>query len=256
MDSDIIYTNLIKYLSNKNLYLLKLNPEKDRIRICKRIFNEINSRLYKLFLDVNPIDIKKCFPKFLKIFKDYHFFISGSFMVQCILQEKWLSSDIDIYIPIGAENQNSPIHHKISKKLFNFFLNDVDAVGRVSWPAEKPIKYHIDNIQEIEEVFFMIKPENKKKDIPDIVKMQFIYVSIDPNVESIEKFIDTNFDFDICKNFYTFDKKYNRYHLKTKDISNIFQKKIKFNYTANKEWSKNRCTKYINRGFTLTNSMD
>jgi len=70
---------------------------------CKTIFdkydayliNKINARLEKIFGD-RLSDLKKLMQKLMCI-------ISGSFVLQCMLDEEWRGSDIDFYVPIRGD---------------------------------------------------------------------------------------------------------------------------------------------------------
>ena len=67
------------------------------------IIKEINSRLFEIF--------KNKLSDFKKSLVSTGAMISGSFILQCILNEKWRKYDIDIYLPIknnGTINYNEP----------------------------------------------------------------------------------------------------------------------------------------------------
>lgn len=214
--------------------------------IQKDINESIDANIYKLILKYQGI-------------------ISGSYALKHRIGAKWQCDDIDVYLPAYNFIKPADVHYK-----YFAFVNEVlNSRGNTSKPCqcetgsesrrEGAPTYNMTNIDEI------INIEQKNG-----IKLQFIFVKVDPF-----EFIKDNFDFDFCK--VCFRPEENRFDSNSAGgsaplpptaraavaiagrIDQAYMDKIsKYNmddsysvYRAAK--TMDRISKYIARGFTITN---
>ena len=198
----------------------------------KSIIRSINNRLRSI-LDGN-------LNKFKKILQDTQSIISGSFIMQCILDEHWQKSDIDIFIS----------HEEIGKRLVH---------KKIKNPA-----YPEDEFTPLED-FLFIKTRWKdghksdRYDYSSFIKWvrdyrlkNYIFQTIQLiwKKENLYDYILQTFDFDICKNAYGIDKNGNEY-IKIFNLKNLLNKETNFAFKGNVEKSMDRYLKYKERGFNF-----
>lgn len=155
--------------------------------------------------------------------------ITGSYLIQCVLNEKWEESDIDIFIPY-KEGFLSPSNNKSS--MVDQWIYDNGGTFNGYQESER-----YGNPVGSDEVIFFIR--NYKF---NGFNVQTILVDHD----NIEEYVNDNFDFDICKNVYKGGS-----YLKFKDIGSILRKKFNFDYANNIRSSAKRKFKYQQRGFEI-----
>jgi hypothetical protein len=156
--------------------------------------------------------------------------ISGSFIIQAILDETWDKSDIDVFIPI--RNMKSPSDNP-SSEIEEWLLNDVKTPMRgyyaaCRYGANMTGGHHIQWIRNFELNGSMIQ-----------------LVHVDVTADEIEQYILNSFDFSICKNVYSVDK------LVVTDMDGILTKSFNFAYAGNIFGSIRRMQKYSERGFKI-----
>jgi len=224
--SDIL-NELFKYIKIVDIYNLSLTSKyyHDIIKIEQHIIKEIHSRLYKIFVE----DLYK-FKELLKIING---FISGSFIIQCILGDEFVSVDIDIYIPTSKKNITDKEYPNPNIDIFHNFIYKYLPVS-----YEASI-YGDVNVGCVTDYF---KYDYGHKAL-DNIQVQLIEFEGSSNL----KFIDTNFDFDICKNIYSGD------NLIIKNMYNICNKIIDLKNILCTEEVNRRYIKYKSRGFTFIN---
>jgi hypothetical protein len=183
--------------------------------------------------------------------------ISGSLILQILLDEKWENSDIDFY-RYGTKRRNWDDYHS--------FLYSINPVERED--------YYTDN------KYKLLKPNDHYQVLPISSRKYFIkftkgsgatvnYIIIQPNnkknIKNCDEFIDILFDFDFCKNIFTGKK------LIIKNLDSIINKqcRLNLNHYSLKVHGKNlidldkncymnmlkiknkRVEKYRNRGFKV-----
>lgn len=151
-------------------------------------------------------------------------FISGSFIIQCILDHYYNDSDLDIYIPIK--------NYKETIITYNF---------KNSKTTSQSVSYRdFDDVKICRVVNYQFNNN----------KMQLIYVEIDKDRQSIIDYLTDYFDLDICKNFYRPNDLY------IQNLSQIVTQKLYFKI-QNTHWNlakfMSRANKYRERGFELIN---
>lgn len=212
LSQDVIQI-IMCYLDNKTIWLLKKNKI-----INSRIANEII--IYNAIENINK-KINKLLtiePFFNNILNFKNVYISGSFILQCILDERYIFSDIDIYTNniqiinlLNTKDIQNIICDYNPARVYDIYLNDTNIVD----------------------------------------KLQIIYIE----TKNIYKSINKYFDFDFLKNIYNYKKKklfiFNIESVMDK-ISNIYD----VNLFKNKEYYKiknkiKRIGKYEGRGFNI-----
>ena len=156
--------------------------------------------------------------------------ISGSFIIQAILDEKWENSDIDVFIPV--RHLKSP-HDNPTSEIEEWLLNDVkipmmDYYAACRYGDNMVGGHHIQWIRNF-------------KLNGSIIQL----VHVDVSADKIEQYILNSFDFSVCKNVYSVGK------LVVTDINGILAKSFNFAYAGNIFGSLNRMKKYSERGFKI-----
>jgi len=155
--------------------------------------------------------------------------ISGSFILQCVLNEFWDSSDIDIYV----ENNSKTRMKNGNLELFN---NLLDSKSYNTFPSKYP--GFDDKIEEIMN-YEILKPNGGGQ------RLQVINVNVSKNYTMRDHKKNTGFD--ICKNILSFNKDKSLF-LEFKNLSEIMYKCTTFSILDIEDfWY--RLEKYTNRGF-------
>ncbi len=198
---------------------------------CYKYVSTIN-RSDKIFRDIfnDRVD------KFKYILEKTSAIISGSVVIQTILDEKWNDSDIDIYIPVGNMTYESPSENPSSlleKWLYKnkYKMDSYHAANRYG-----------NNMTKGYQILFI------RNYLINGYKLQIINVNV--SRENLEDFIISNYDFDICKNILRL--KNGAYELKIKSLKSIINKNFNFSYKGNILSSLLRKVKYEKRGFKIT----
>jgi hypothetical protein len=222
------------------------------------IMIEIERRLRNIFKDK--------YDQFIQLMTDYNIVISGSFIMQCMLGEDW-SSDLDLFYDqdptinfygepyevshqkmldqmgkLGIEkflNEGEMYHYSNNfkiKNLINYNVNQYKVQLVCIHPTEL---YVIDNLSHYYDEDHVLSHTYKLIEYP---KDEFI--------GRINKYLITEFDFDVCTNFYYVEKGISK--LKLNNVAGIFEKKICLLTTGiNKYIIRSRLNKYKDRGFTF-----
>lgn len=200
---------------------------------CKQLFGniymkKINNRLEDIFSDNTA--------KFLKLLDDENAYISGSFILQCLMNEHFNGSDIDIFLPDRHINHvySNPSTGRGFSPVEDLLYKDLG----YEWKDGNEYGSHIETKQ-FKISFIRTYAKNN-------VNIQFIHVG---NSDTKE-FIANTFDFNICKNIYR-----NKY-LYVDSFEDIIYKETKFKYALHSGNSVERCAKYQKRGFIFTNLND
>jgi hypothetical protein len=163
------------------------------------------------------------YDRFVKAMVQAKGVLSGSFLIQCILDEKWDNSDIDLYV--GNEESDKIIHKFFGIDGEDYYNGYYRRLG------------HIENISN-----FNIKPMDYYY---DYVKVQVVQVKTDKKYSLWDHIRNTGFD--ICKNMLYFDKKGNM-QLKLENLQGIVNKQIVFTILDTDDFLF-RMKKYSYRGF-------
>ena len=199
-----------------------------------------NLDLPKLFPFMINEKLKTVFGKDVGIIKKYlndnKVVISGSFIVQALLDENWDNSDIDFYVPTEVlENE-----YLISKPN-TIELPDIDLT------QGDDFSYQYLNTKEV----LYIKDMKYK----NIHKLQFLCLDksgiIDDNYyyDSLWDYMCRSFDFNICKCMYYL--KDGKEYIEIDDYKSIYSKIIEV-FKPNTFTLIGRIHKYLNRGFTFS----
>lgn len=236
--TDYFYYNIITRLTPLDLLNLKrtnkLFSSIVTFSIMKKlILYYINKRLLLIFGE-NTNKIKE-------ILNNTKTVISGSFLIQCILNEYWNDSDIDIYSPV-VSNKKCFIDHDNPFTDIEKFLHE---------------KYRFTNTSDAHRYGDALS--NNRTDIKwvrtyqnSINKIQIIQVEVENNFSKLKEFIHNTFDFNICKNIYYIDN--NKENISIFNLLNVLNKTEKFKTKYNLKSSMTRCLKYRNRGFDIHNN--
>jgi len=236
---DPFYYNILEYLSNDDIYNLSQTcqyyKEQLNLSIIKRqTLKEINKRFNELFSNNTQ--------EFKKIIKELECVVTGSFILQSLLSVYWKDTDVDIYIEVNKEDDKS-------KTILDYFLTD-----KMDYKIVKTTSSYSESIAGIHEV-----RTYDKKDSP--YKIQLIIVNIKDSIQNyvegindIHKYVNGNFDFDICKNIYSINQD-NRETLSIYKINDILSRKTKFALNDRNRIGSSieRCKKYQKRGFDFVN---
>lgn len=226
---DPFYYNIINNLKSDDLYNLSQTCQYYKINlnlslIKRQTIKEINNKFQELFSNQTT--------DFKKIIKELECVVTGSFILQSILGLFWQETDMDIYIDVKKEDEKS-------KTILDYFLTD-----KMGYKIIKHTSSYVKSLIGINEV-----RTYDKKNSP--YKIQLIVVSTEMNLHD---YVNSNFDFDICKNIYSIDHN-NRELLSVYKINEILSRKTKFALNDRNRIgsSVERCKKYQKRGFNFTN---
>jgi len=239
------YVNILKFMDfyqyieiNKYIrYIIETFNYYTKIKeIPQGLYEKICSQ--KLEYKLRKI-IGERFDEFKEIMEQTESIISGSFVLQCIMNKKWKKcnitnkqSDIDIYTNIELNNEIDQLDKldKCIKKIYNSkYWNKFDS------------HYKINNIIQVNKYYDHIDSRNQ-------YDIDIIYTT---NNTIIKEFINNNFDIDICKSICYV--KNNEFIIEINSIENIINQIFTINFTNknNLEKTYERMHKYINRGFKL-----
>jgi hypothetical protein len=207
----------------------------------KRLINfKINSRLKNVF--------KEKFLSFKNFMKQYKCVIGGSFILQCILNEKWdkeyKRSDIDLYISDRLEDESCKYFESIGYYGPRFD----DRNGKYNMP--NIIKWYwnydksfidLNNKEFYNNRMYLNTP------------IQVIGLKLKENysdINNILAYLTINYDLSICKNCYYYD---DRDHIILSNLDNIFNKVTTLDIEHILPETINRIKKYESRGFKILN---
>ena len=209
---------------------------------------DINTSTQSIQKDINESIDANIYKLILK----YQGIISGSFALKHLIGAKWLCDDIDVYLPACDFIKPAGVHYKY----FEFVNEVLNSRGNTSKPcpcdtgAESrrgdAATYNMTNIDEI------INIEQKNG-----IKLQFIFVKVDPF-----EFIKDNFDFDFCKvcfrpesgSWSEVDANPNAGKIDQAYMDKIGKYDMDDSYSVYRAAkTMDRISKYIARGFTITN---
>lgn len=276
MDSSIFkplempyYGIILDKLELKNVYNCTLINKKYAERvwnyIIKRIIKNIENRLKDIFGDK--------YLEFKKVMYETKSVISGSILIQCILEEKWEGSDIDIYtsklFKYHKKEDDGKCHYSVEySNLSNFLYKASETINK----NNNEVSHNAHMCRSGRNCTFhggeADKWENKSKNEVNLndciyyrineVEFQAIELYLNDkklDIKDIKDFIWKKFDFNICKNILYYDENYDC-KIITNNIKNIFKREIEIDHINWK--SLNRVYKYRDRyfHFTCTNMFD
>uniref|UniRef100_A0A6C0C6N3 F-box domain-containing protein n=1 Tax=viral metagenome TaxID=1070528 RepID=A0A6C0C6N3_9ZZZZ len=239
-----IYNHITSNLDSYGLHSLSHTCKQFFPKYSKHITTKINERLLSIFGDNLPA-LKKMMQKTGCV-------ISGSFIIQCLLNETWKDSDIDFYVSTQG-NEITKTNSGYNKSavddfMYNVMRYDGSIDDQYADIENNPIKYvrtykHLRNMR-FDARLIKINP-----------KMQIIGIDVAKNANSMFDYIVKTFDFNICKNMYYYDgydhirsnNNFDEIFLKetTFEMPNIKQIDIQSNLA--------RYCKYKNRGIAFKN---
>lgn len=230
---------IIQYLKPKDCYHFALSCKiyHNNFNIKQNLINEMNQRLLCIFGD--KLD------NFKNIFQQYGCFISGSFIIQCLLDEHWPNSDIDIYVPLIGNLVYYPddMHMKTDVDNFMFYTMGFDGY----YDGREVGEYRKNGTKLNDCLQYVRNYESKYYNV------QIIGLEIGKSVNDIKDFVNKTFDFPICKNIYYYDRKE---YVLLHNLDNIFKKETLFQTGKLMSLSIKRYHKYKNNGILFTNKND
>ena len=142
--------------------------------------------------------------------------VSGSIIVQSILGEEWKNSDIDIYIPSTGEQ--SP-HGNPTSKIDEWLLN------KLGWKMTNymAVCRYGDTMSRGQDITWIRNFNSNNLAIPCV---QLIHTRL--KRDELTEYINTNFDFVICKNVYSVNRKSGL--LSISDVAAIVKKQFSFEF--------------------------
>ena len=224
--NDLFNCELYKYISGEDTYNTRI--------INKSFYNNfINTFIRPIFKRIT-LQLTKIFKEntegFLQVLKDNHGCISGSFILQNILNEYYHknNADIDIYV-----------YNPVVELLNNY--NEIEnflyfGVGSKWYYGERG------GYKGIPQISFVRTYKTNGMGV-DVV-----HINEKGNINDI---INKIFDFNILKNTYSIDSSSGKAKLTISHFGNILNKEFEFDSTYNLEASLSRMEKYKKRGFNI-----
>lgn len=194
-------------------------------KVYMSVTKGIDKKFFSIFENVNDVN------EFKNIMYETNALISGSFIMQQILGEKYEDSDVDIFLSS---------RHKYAKKIDDFLYSRMELTGDINIARYREQNYSlITNVTDYEK---------------NGHKIQLIYIDVFPDVILVHGFIEEDFDFDICKNVYYYNEKNSgKGKLVTERVDQILEKKTEFKISTKVGKTIQRYHKYKERGFVFTN---
>ena len=253
MDIDCIFNSLTYLPENCIVNCLMVSKFINSLHneyLWKLLYNDRCSKFYDKPCSINWYNAYKVYmsvtsgldKKFISIFENIesvnefknimcktNALISGSFIMQKILGENYKESDVDIFLSSRQENI-----------LADFLDSKMELIGNINIS-----RYREQNSSLIENVIDYEKNGHK---------IQLICIDVFPNITLVEGFIEEDFDFDMCKNVYYYNKNNcDKGKLVIQRVDQILEKKTEFKISTKVGKTIQRYSKYKERGFTFTN---
>lgn len=231
-----LITNYLKSIDVYNLYLTCTFCHQN-VDIKPSIIREINTRLSLIFGD-RLVDFKESMKRSKCI-------ISGSFILQSILGEKWEDSDIDIFSLVddnGLLDVEVFMYNEMQVRYNTGNVDDYMMGSEIYW-----VRDYDNTIQIIGVLREYMQEEISNLD--DWFNGKTLHLS---DIDLLKRFMDESSDFSICKNLYYYDGKDN---LILNNLEEIFTKTTDFRKVPSSPpmLSIRRYHKYKKRGFTFRN---
>jgi len=244
--------------------------------IKRAAIKEINHRLLLIFTD-KLIDFKKLLQSSCAV-------ISGSFIMQCLLGEHWHDSDIDIFIPtkgVDLATHYGNEYTDIETMLYNMKLPRIDESEHV-YTHKPPSVNNVRTYASIQDVryttdyhttmsysesiklfsFLNIAMKQGEYNVDYLIrcdkayeqhiygnkmrKIQIIQVDVEPTFKNMVDYIQSSFDFDLCKNIYAINT---QEILTIGQLNHVMNKKTSIDMDNLDHRSKERRVRYETRGF-------
>lgn len=230
LPSDIIniISNHLSPIDNYHLYC-SCQFFHHYIDIKTSIIKNINHRLSLILGDK--------LEEFKQYIKSGQYAISGSFLLQCMLDEYWERSDVDVYTMAFDRNYLD----------IEIFLREQFQ----EWDGNFDDGYHAQEVEWIRNYHYYF--EHIQIIAVNMYSDNQIYESIfelPSNVSLFKRFIDDMADFAILKNIYYYD---GTDHLILNNLYNIFNRITEYHRTGGIKVSIERYHKYKERGFRFSN---
>ncbi len=257
---DVIKYHIYPYLNIRDKLLLNLSGVKPLFNINVEFGKCIRLRMHKLgFTEENVTEL-------FKAMKADHAVISGSFILQCIYNETYDNSDIDIYYLLTGK-----YHHSKKKLPRRIYMNERETFVHVGGyrSNNKPLLTYLtntfdDNVDDNWIHGYGVLDMSSRYFTRNHLKINYIEINDQDNIyNSIYNSISKNFDLEFCKCTYdgeilrikNFDSIINKHSLiniddiiKKKQLSNMFY------FSTHMEIRKqvlHRINKYTDRGYQI-----
>jgi hypothetical protein len=279
----VLYTDLIEVMARQSspkdiITLAQLYPP--RKKALQRIFREIIvTRIDDWFRNYFKENNK--YQEFVEAMIKEEAIVSGSFIIQMILNEKWKDSDIDIFTSthdyckvsqmtdlrwhqepftlienVIYSDMTEDYYQSLGAGHYRHIRNEEDlsdggqlcghgAVMRYTIPFGN--KYRVQNLRE----YLLFKDRE-----PVLKKFQIIRMQ---NGINLQEFINNAVDFDICKNSFQYIRAPDgtiKMKLKSAKPMEILDRVTGFKVNSNSRASLARCQKYMSRGFKFYDDID
>lgn len=250
LTKDIFKYEIAKHLNLSDIvHFSQTNRYYNDIDINELLISMINQRLSHIFGDK--------LREFLNRLNESGALISGSFIIQALLNEDWLS-DLDIFIPV-LDTRSKTIT-PLEQWLFD------NSYFHVGYDSDLQYDRHIDKKIVWVRDFLPCKTDlveeykdwpgyNRQKNHIDQNGARIQVIQVDVRKGDLGKFIWDSFDFDICKNLYGLNK--NKPFVKIAKLNEIFTKTTQFRIASsglcNVEGTFQRAYKYLQRGIVFSN---
>jgi hypothetical protein len=186
------------------------------------------------------LGVSKC-EKFKEYMEKSGFIISGSFVLQAILNVEWENSDIDVFCTGDSARGKTPGGYLSS--MFEDFLFDEKLFGQCENYEHVVYDDHYGDCFSNGNFIQHIRKYT-------ISFQTFETIILDCDKENLKDYVCNNFDFDIVKNICYV--KNNKFVIDIMYPECIANKTFEFKYQKDVMKSIERADKYISRGFTIT----
>jgi len=175
--------------------------------------SDVNNKIKERLKDV----FKNNLPTFNVLMKETGCFISGSFIIKCILGEHWDNSDVDIYVPIIKYKPGSLHDIHLYLELNSFMISNMKMENGRSERYPDIIHPKLRWVRDYEGCGKECcgccngSGSNSNFNCPRSRKIQIIGIEMEKGFNEAIEFVEESFDSDAYKNLYHFDGVYIKY---------------------------------------------
>jgi len=252
---------ITKYLDCKDINNLKNTNPKFNKRINFKNLQDVVQNKFETLLESL---LGGHFNKFYELLKQCNATISGSIILQLLLNEQWADSDIDLYICGSKDKCNNSIIDFLTDtqlfkiKTFNSYNNMLPTkICQITEIYDFTFKNKMSYVNKIQIIKIGYDKETYDEHPDyneDYIKLDYIKLDyIEPDAKLNQTIVD-HYDFDVCKNMIYYDN--NGFNLKINSLNNVFNKCISNINILDGGYMNSsfmRIIKYNHRGFTFDN---
>lgn len=240
-----IRSEILNHLRFKDIYQLKYTNRylSQKIRLETYILRDIEAKLKPIFCDK--------YNDFLTVLNETGSIISGSLILQALLDEYWPDADLDLFIPTqGIKYIDAPGATTEITEVEEFIFRSFNQPSSCRNSDHSAYRDSLSEITHVRNYGINDHKDGTQTHYP-VNCIQTVAVNIRP--DEISRFKKDYSDFDICRNWYGI--KNGKAYCSITCLDQIMRKTTEFKFGKKISNTMKRHFKYCNRGFTFTNKL-